>query len=79
MNGTTILSGSNVGGNPGSAWQVHAAADFNGDGKADIEWQNANGTPRVWLMDGYNVVSDSVTGFNPGAPWHLIAEHHTLA
>ncbi len=28
------------------------ADDFNGDGKADILWQNDDGTPAVWLMDG---------------------------
>ena len=32
-----------------------ARGDFNGDGKADILWQNDNGTPAVWLMDGINV------------------------
>ncbi len=34
-----------------------AAGDFDGDGKADILWQNDNGTPAVWLMDGVNVLS----------------------
>ena len=32
-----------------------APADFNGDGKADILWQNDNGQPAIWLMDGTNV------------------------
>ena len=26
--------------------------NFNGDGHSDILWQNADGTPAVWLMDG---------------------------
>ena len=39
------------------AWHAKAAGDFNGDGKADILWQNDNGTPAVWLMDGTNVLS----------------------
>ena len=30
------------------------AGDFNGDGKADILWQNDSGMPAIWLMDGTN-------------------------
>ena len=41
---------------PGASWHANKAADFNGDGKADILWQNDNGTPAVWLMDGVNVL-----------------------
>lgn len=33
------------------------SGDYNGDGKSDILWQNDNGTPAVWLMNGFNVVS----------------------
>ena len=29
-----------------------AKNDFDGNGKADILWQNTDGTPAVWLMDG---------------------------
>jgi hypothetical protein len=31
--------------------------DFNGDGKGDILWQNGDGTPAVWLMNGTAVAS----------------------
>jgi hypothetical protein len=34
------------------SWHAKAAADFDADGKADILFQNTNGTPAVWLMDG---------------------------
>jgi broad specificity polyphosphatase/5'/3'-nucleotidase SurE len=78
MNGISVLSGANVGSNPGAAWQVHGAADFNGDGKADIEWQNTDGTPAVWLMDATNVVAGANAGPNPGAAWHEIPGHHFL-
>jgi FG-GAP-like repeat len=54
------------------------AADFNGDGKADILWQNADGTPAVWLMNGLNVVSGANVGFDPGTNWHVIPQHHDL-
>ena len=38
----------------GPTWHVAAAADFNGDGKADILWQNDSGRPAIWTMDGTN-------------------------
>jgi hypothetical protein len=55
---------------------VIGAGDFDGDGKADIIWQNLDGTPTVWLMDGYNVVAGSNVGLDPGAAWHVIPPHH---
>ena len=47
-----------------------ATADFNGDGKADILWQNDNGTPAVWLMDGGGRACDgSGAGRFRGPSW----------
>ena len=68
-----LTAGSNVGFNPGAAWHVIDAGDFDGDGKADILWQNNNGQAAVWLMDGFTVKSGSDVGFNPGAAWHVQA------
>ena len=46
-------------------------SDFNGDGKSDILWQNDNGQPGIWLMDGLSVLADSGLGFNPGPSWNV--------
>ena len=46
--------------------------DFNGNGNSDILWQNSDGTPAIWLMDGNARVSGSVAGsFNPGPSWEI--------
>jgi hypothetical protein len=46
--------------------------DFNGNGHSAILWQNADGTPAVWSMNGLNVTAGADAGFNPGASWHEI-------
>ena len=43
--------------------------DANGDGKADILFQNDDGTPAVWLMDGASLTSMGPPLSNPGASW----------
>ena len=79
MNGTNLISGQNVGFNPGPAWHVLiGTGDFNGDGKADILWQNTDGTPAVWLMNGTSLISGANVGFDPGSSWHGTHEHAAL-
>jgi hypothetical protein len=59
---------------------LHAigTGDFNADGKADILWQNKDGTPAVWLMDGTHLISGANVGFDPGSNWHVIPQQHDL-
>jgi serralysin len=54
----------------GSTWHVAAAADFNGDRKADILWQNDDGTPAIWTMNGTTVAGGVVLP-TPSSDWHL--------
>src|SRR4029077_21004207 len=46
-----------------------AKNDFDGSGKSDILWQNADGTPAVWLMNGVNVGSRGGALANPVPAW----------
>jgi hypothetical protein len=68
MNGTTIINPSATGlGNVATNWNVVGVGDFNGDGMADILWQNtSNGNLAIYLMNGTTVTS-SATFANPGA------------
>ena len=70
MNGTTMISSTLVGGNPGTTWHVKGSGDFDGDGKSDIVWQNDSGQAAIWLMNGATVTSGAALS-NPGVTWHI--------
>jgi hypothetical protein len=53
-------------------------ADLNGDGKADILWQDLDGTPKAWLMDGLTPMIQGAIGPNPGPDWHMVHQTHAL-
>ncbi len=48
-----------------------SGADFNIDGRGDILWQNTDGTPAIWLMNGTNLGFAGNVGFNPGPTWQV--------
>jgi hypothetical protein len=50
-----------------------ASSDFSGDGRSDFLWQNADGTPAAWLINGTSLSAGANVGFNPGPSWHVIA------
>src|SRR5262245_39382171 len=56
-------------------WHVKAAADFDGDGKSDIIWQNDNGAVAIWLQNGVRTRADGQLDLaqNNGPTWHVAA------
>jgi FG-GAP-like repeat len=55
--------------NPGPSWHARTTGDFNGDGTVDILWQNDDGAPAVWLMNGTTFIGGGGLA-NPGPTWH---------
>ncbi len=63
-----------VGPNPGPSWKAVGIGDFNGDGHADILWQNTSGQVAIWEMNGLNQIAggSAAVGPNPGASWKAV-------
>src|SRR5262249_32604712 len=75
MNGTNVASTvSIVVGDP--SWHAVSTGEFNG--QAVIAWQNNDGTPGIWQMNGTTPTTKSGLG-NPGAGWQLVSVDHFTA
>lgn len=76
LNGATLVKGELLSPSlPDSAdWLLVAAADFNGDGKADLVFQNrTTRTLAVWYMNGSKLVdAELLNPFDPQAGWHVV-------
>src|SRR3984957_8432307 len=71
MNGTSVASQATLAGPLLS--HVVGSGDFNGDGKADILFQNnIDGTPQIWTMNGSTVTSEATLS-DPGIAWKAVA------
>ena len=60
--------------NTGTDWHAVGTGDFNGDGRDDILWQNANGTVRDWLGQADGSFAGNIGKVNilTGPEWHVI-------
>jgi hypothetical protein len=48
-------------------WQIQGVGDFNGDGRSDILWRNAEtGKTAIWFMNGSVKASSGYTSIQPG-------------
>jgi hypothetical protein len=56
INGTSVSNAGNVA-NVSSDWTVAGVGDFNGDGIADILWNDSAGDEVIWFMNGIAVTS----------------------
>jgi serralysin len=58
-------------GTPDPSWQAKFLADFGGDGKADIVFQNSgSGEVFIWNQDGFAIASAGSIGV-PGTVWQV--------
>jgi len=57
------------------SWHVKGMQDINGDGRADVVFQNDNGAVVVWEMGGTagtTVNAANLINLNPGPAWHIV-------
>ena len=71
MNGLAIQPGSGAFTGVPTAWTVSGVGDFNGDGKSDVLWRNANGDVAIWMMNGTTLLPGSGDFINVGATWTI--------
>jgi hypothetical protein len=55
-----------------NSWKVEDTGDFNADGNADIAWRHADGTVKIFFMDGATVTDSANTSRFVDTTWELI-------
>jgi hypothetical protein len=71
MDGAKIGSVSTVMTDVPDSWHFEQAADFTGDGKADLLLQTDDGIMALLAMDGANVASATVIMTDVSQSWHI--------
>lgn len=77
MDGVRYLAGAVIMGDPivqplAKLWYVAGTGDFNGDGKADLIWEEYLGKDTaIWLMDGLSMTSGTIVASDPN--WNVSA------
>ena len=58
-------------GHMGAEWVEKGVGDFNGDGRADVLWQNTSGQAAIWEMSGAALSGFGNPGGRMGADWSI--------
>jgi hypothetical protein len=59
---------------PTPQWSIVGTGDFNGDGLADILWQDTSGNIAMWYMNG-TAVSQHVAAGSTSLVWTIQGAH----
>ena len=70
-----MIGGGAVSSIPGPSWHAIGTGDFNGDGHADMRWQNVDGQTAIWEMNGTSQIpgGSQILSSNPGSSWRAVA------
>ncbi len=73
MNGTTVVTDTQVYVETNQAWKIVSSGDYNGDGYADVLWRNStSGQNYMQLMRGTQILSASEIYRVPSTSWQVV-------